>query len=94
VGHEAARADDAAAVEIFCGQRRSDLVVPGRDVERFVLVDAGSAVWRVRRAEAVIERGLQGGRIVSRAIASSAEAAVLHADRLEIGKQQHWRHHD
>jgi len=94
VGNEAPCAHDAAAVQIFYGQRRGDLVVPGRDIERFVLVDAGSAVWRVRRAEAVIERGLQGGRIVSRAIASSAEAAVLHADRLEIGKQQHWRHHD
>jgi hypothetical protein len=43
---KAAGADDPSAVEIFDCQRRADLVVPGRDVERFILVDVGGAVRR------------------------------------------------
>jgi len=86
VGNEAPCAHDAAAVQIFYGQRRGDLVVPGRDIERFVLVDAGSAVWRARRAEAVIERGLQRGGVIGRKVADRPEPTVLHADRFEVGE--------
>jgi len=46
--HEAAGADDAAAMEIGERQRRADLVVPGRDVERLVPAHVGRAVWRAR----------------------------------------------
>jgi len=48
---------------------------------------------RVGRAEAMIERGLQRDGIVGRKVAHSAEAAILYAHRLEVGKQQHWRLH-
>jgi hypothetical protein len=84
--HEAASADDTRAMEIFDRQRRGDLVVPRRDVERLVLADVGGAVRRVRGAETVIERSLQRGRVISRKVAHGAEATVLHADRFVIGK--------
>jgi hypothetical protein len=84
--HKAACADDAPTVQIFDHQRRGDLVVPWRDVERLVLADVGSAVRRVRGAETMIERSLQRGRVISRKVAHGAEATVLHADRFVIGK--------
>jgi hypothetical protein len=56
--HEAACADDPAAVEIFGRQRRGRLVVAGRKVERFVLIDSRGAMRRVGRTEAMIERTL------------------------------------
>ena len=37
----------------------------------------------------MIERRLQCGGIVGRKISDGAETTVLHADRLEIGEQQH-----
>jgi hypothetical protein len=42
----------------------------------------------------MIERGLQRGGVVGCKIADGAEAAVLDADRLVIGKQEHRSHHD
>jgi hypothetical protein len=92
--HEAAGADDARSMCVFERERRGDLVVPGRDVKHLILPDVGSAMRRVGRAEAVIERGLQRSGIIGRKVAHGTEAAVLHADRLEIGKQQHRSHHD
>jgi hypothetical protein len=56
--HEAAGAEDAAAMQIFCRQRRGDLVVPGWKVERLVLIDSRGAMRRVGRTEAMIERTL------------------------------------
>src|SRR5262249_25722678 len=82
--HEAAGAADPSTVKIFDWQWRGDLVVPGRDVTHLILPDVGSAMRRVGRAEAMIERSLQRRGVVGRKIADGAEAAVLHADRLEI----------
>jgi hypothetical protein len=93
VGHEAAGADDPAAMQIFHGQRRRRLVVPRRNVQRLALVDAGGAMRRVGRAEAMIERGLQRGGIVAHAVAGGRETAVLCANRLEIGEKEHGRRH-
>jgi hypothetical protein len=84
--HEAAGADDLSAVEIFGRQRRADLVVPRRDVERLVLAGVGRAVWRVGRAEAMIERSLQRGRVIGCAVAGSAKTAVLHTHGIVISK--------
>jgi len=85
--HEAPGTDDAAAVEIFDRQRRADLVVPRRDVERLVLADVGGAVRRVGWAEAEIERGLERRGVVGRKVADGTKAAVLDADRFVIGEQ-------
>jgi hypothetical protein len=91
--HEAAGADDPPAMQIFHGERRGDLVMPRRNIERLVLPDVGGTVRRVGWPEAMIERGLQRGGVVGREIADGAEATVLYAHRLEVGKQQHWRPH-
>jgi hypothetical protein len=49
---------------------------------------------RVGRTEAMIERGLQRGGVVGRAIAGRAETAVFDADRVVVGKQEHrWSRH-
>jgi hypothetical protein len=84
LGHEAAGADDAHSMCVFERERRGDLVVPGRDVKHLILPDVGSAMRRIGRAEAMIERGLQRGGVVGCKVADGAEATVLHADRLEI----------
>jgi hypothetical protein len=86
MGDETPGADDAAAVQILCCQRRGDLVVPRRDVERLVLIDAGGAMRRVGGTEAIVERRLKRGGVVGRKIADGAEAAVFDTDRLEISE--------
>ena len=45
---------------------------------------------RVGRTEAMIERGLQRGGVVGRAIAGRAETAVFDANRFIVGKKEHW----
>jgi hypothetical protein len=42
----------------------------------------------------MIERSLQRGGIVGRKVSHGAEAAILHADRLVICKQEHRSDHD
>jgi hypothetical protein len=37
----------------------------------------------------MVERGLQRGRVIGRKVADGAEAAVLCADSIIIGKQEH-----
>jgi hypothetical protein len=91
VRHEATGADDAAAVEIFDRQRRGRLVVAGRKVERFVLIDSRGAMGRVGSTEAMVERGLQRQRVVRCAVPDRTEPTILDADRLEVGEQQHRR---
>jgi hypothetical protein len=86
VGDEASRADDPPAVQIFHSERSGDLVVPRWDVQCFVLPDVGGAVRRIGRTKAMIERGLQRSGVVGREIADCAEAAVLYADGIIVGK--------
>jgi hypothetical protein len=91
---EATCPDDARAMKIFSRERRADFVMPGRNPQRLVLVDAGSPVRRARRTEAMVERHLQRGGVIGRTVPGRAKTAVLHTHGIEIGKKKHWsRHH-
>jgi hypothetical protein len=92
--HEATGTDDPSTVQIFRHQGRGNLVVSRRDVKRFILANIRGAMRRINRAEAMIERGLQGGGVVGCKVADRAETAVFDAHWLVIGEQQHRAHHD
>jgi len=85
--HEATRADDTRAMEIFDRQRSGDLVMARRNPQRLVLIDACGAVRCTGRTKAMIERGLQCSGFVGRAVANGSKPAVFHAHSLVIGKQ-------